>query len=76
MIGYWMMTRLSDKARLIFACALFDLSLVGAVVTILLTKEPPWILGLSWGALTLTAADIIYSVIIIERQREEPQIDN
>lgn len=76
MIGYWLMTRLSDRARLWFACALFDLSIVGAVVTILLTHEPPWVLGLSWGALTLTAADIMYSVIIIERQREEAQINN
>lgn len=73
MIGYWLMTRLSDRARLILACALFDLSLLGAVVTIWLTSEPPWILGLSWGALNLTAADIIYSVIIIQRQKEEAQ---
>lgn len=76
MIGYFLMTRLSDRARLIFACALFDLSLIGAAITIMLTSEPPWILGLSWGALTLTAADIIYSVIIIERQRGEAPIDN
>lgn len=78
MIGYWLMTRLSDRARLYIACALFDLSLIGAVITILITSEPPWILGLSWGALTLTAADIIYSVIIIERQkgREEIKVNN
>jgi hypothetical protein len=68
MIGYLLMTVLSDRWRLILGCALFDLSLVGAGVTIWLTDEPPWILGLSWGALTLTAADIIYSIIIIQRQ--------
>lgn len=71
MIGYFLMTRLSDKVRLIVACILFDCSIVGCGLTILLTNEPPWILGLSWGALTLTAADIIYSVIIIERQKDQ-----
>lgn len=76
MIGYWLMTRLSDRARLIFACALFDLSIIGCVITILFTNEPPWVLGLSWAALTLTAADIMYSVIIIERQRKGDAINN
>lgn len=64
---------LSDRMRLYLGCTIFDLSILGCVVTIVLTNEPPWILGLSWGALTLTAADIIYSVIIIERQREEAE---
>jgi hypothetical protein len=72
-IGYWLMTHLSDRARLYVACALFDLSIIGCGITLFTSHEPPWILALSWGALTLTAADIIYSVIIIERQRKEAE---
>lgn len=67
---------LSDRARLLLGCVIFDVTLIGMPITIYLTSEPPWVLGLSWLALTLTAADIIYSVIIIERQKEGEKIDN
>jgi hypothetical protein len=65
------MTHLSDRTRLIIGCVLFDLTLVGLVATLLLTHEPPWILGLSWGALTLTAADIISTAVVLVRQEGE-----
>lgn len=67
MLGYWLLTHISDKTRLYAGCVLFDLTLVGACATILLTKEPPWILGLSWGALTLTAADMISTSLVLQR---------
>lgn len=71
MIGYLLIKVLSDRARLILGCAIFDLSLIGMPTTIILTNEPPWVLALSWLALTLTAVDIIYSVVIIQRQQKE-----
>lgn len=67
MLGYLLIKHLSDRARLLIGCALFDLTLVGMCATMLLTSEPPWILGLSWLALTLTAADIISTSFILER---------
>lgn len=70
MIGYWILTHLSDKTRLIIGCVLFDLTLVGCVVTLVYTNEPPWILALSWGALTLTAADIISTALVLVRQKK------
>lgn len=71
MIGYWLLTHLSDKVRLIVGCALFDLTIFGCVATLLFTSEPPWILALSWGALTLTAADIISTAAVLVRQDKD-----
>ncbi len=49
----------SRKIRLRIAWALFWLSLLGWPLSIWLTDEPPFILSLSWLALTLTAWDVI-----------------
>lgn len=68
MIGYWLLTHLSDRARLISGCAIFDLSIVGCVITLIFTHEPKWVLALSWGALTFTAADIISTALVLLRQ--------
>lgn len=68
MLGYLLIRHLSDKTRLIIGCILFDLTIIGAAATLFLTSEPPWILALSWGALTLTAADIISTSLVLNRE--------
>lgn len=70
-MGYLLIKKLSDRTRLIIACVLFDGSLIGMPITMITTNEPKWVLALSWIAITTTAADIIYSVIIINRQKEK-----
>lgn len=70
MIGYYLLTQMSDRVRLVVGCALFDLSIAGCVFTLIFTNEPKWILALSWGALTLTAADILSTALVLVRQKE------
>lgn len=71
MIGYLLIKHLSDRVRFLIGCAMFDLTLVGMCATMLLTSEPPWILALSWLALTLTAADIVSTQLVLKRGGEE-----
>lgn len=49
----------SPKNRVIGAWVLLAITLVAWPLSILFTDEPPFILSLSWLALTLTCADII-----------------
>lgn len=43
-------------------------SLVGWPISLLLTDEPPFILSLSWLALTLTAYDILTTTDVRKQQ--------
>jgi len=49
----------SRRARLVIAWTLFVASLLGWPLSVWLTDEPPFILSLSWLALTITAWDVI-----------------
>jgi len=49
----------SRKFRLMLAWAMFWASLIGWPLSIIFTDEPPFILSLSWFAITSTAWDII-----------------
>jgi hypothetical protein len=58
-------------ARWYFAWLLLIGSLIGWPITTIYTDEPPFILGLSWGAIALTALDIIETVRIQRKDRDE-----
>ena len=49
----------------------FFASLVGWPVSMFVTDEPPWILSLSWLAITFTALDIMATADVRRTQEDE-----
>lgn len=60
-----------ERARLILAWVLIAASIVGWPLTLWLTDEPPFVLSLSWLAITLTAWDILNTTHVRNQQEDE-----
>ena len=58
----------SARFKLFVAWGLFIASLIGWPLSIIFTDEPPFILSLSWLALTLTSWDIIMTTELHENE--------
>ena len=61
---------MSPKVRVRAAWALLVLCLIGWPVSLFsfAATEPPWVLSLSWGAMILTALDIVSTQDVREKQ--------
>lgn len=61
-----------SRARIILAWVLLVGSLVGWPLSMFVwaTEEPPFVLSLSWMAITLTALDILFTAQVQKKQDE------
>jgi len=62
-----------EKAKIIFAWVLLVITLVFWPLSLftLAKDEPPFVLSLSWLALTLTAVDILFTAYVSKKQDED-----
>ena len=74
MLAKLLVKYLSPKVRYRIAAVILDLSVLGWPLSALTVAkgEPPFILGLSWLAITITAFDVLCTTDVRNTQEETP----